>query len=752
MAAIEKYLAENPEAQGKDPQILADYVFQQSGMDESRRDAFNAYFLGEQDKGFFAKAGSAIDTGINTVVGAVKGDAEFPDMGNIQTIGAGNTAKVGMASVFGDDEDYTKALVNANPGSQVTQDKNGNPMLTLADGQQAYINQPGLDAEDVTRFVGKAAAFVPAGAAVIKAAGKGLLTRLGVAGFGAGATDAVMQKAAGRDDIDESQVAMTAILGAGAEAAAIPLGAAVKWAKSKYSNWKGMTPQARGRILATKMQVDDLDQGQLKRLGEWDEAGELVDPNAAVADSEFGYQLTRGQMMPEQTAQQRASQFNQLSKEEKLRSSASGQRFRDVNTGNYARTEQNIDEMSGALSGGQAQAGDQYGAANVVSSKLQEAARAVKSTVDDAYTRAREYPLDFDGDWVTGLQGNVVDRLEKTVDDLVIDEGMTGATAALKVLDSLKDVAKPGVGMPKKPETNEFVKTIVKQAKEQGIDLGDDPILQQIEGMAGELPIPRTGIKHIEQARRRVSRAYDKAANPEDQRAVSLIKNALDEEIDYAIQSGLFQGDGRAITALKEARALNTKYMKKFYSNDEAGKVVQKLLDPAVTPEQTAQYLIGVNGLTKAGASRVVRKYAEAVGKDSEAFNALREMTFLTLVKKPTGELKGHQHLVSALRTAMNGKGQSMMNELFTNAELAKMRRFVNSVDKLVPKGDFARTSGTAERLARFYGNTFQNTPLLGMAQRVMDYLGANQALSMPKPMAPRLPIMEATGATAASN
>lgn len=728
MPGIDAYLKANPSLAGEDPEEIADFVFEtQIAASGADRAEFREYFLGEQP--------GIIKRGFDAVVGAVKGNAEHPELGSMtdyareQMKATGTLQGDGMgdALAFGNDEDAAAAIARAFPDLVAGEDKNGNAMFTMPDGTPAgYVNVPGLEATDVTRAGAKLMSFMPAAkGAQIAGRAKGLLARVSAGAAGAGATDAAMQTAAGRDEIDEAQVAMTAALGAGSEAVAPAAGRAVSAIAKRFGidRWSRLGEKGRAAVMDRQLRSEGVTPEYMKGLDrellikvatERVERGAGTTPESSIARNEFGYQVTKGQSMPSRTSKEEAAKFAQLSKEETLRSGDArvGAPFRRAKEANVNQTDDNIAAIQSSLSGGKAQIDDPLAAAEIVKDGLSEAESSLKARVDDAYAMARDKKVNLYAEAVTDMPARMSSGLDAA--DVVLDDLTPAASNAMKEMERF---------------ASKYQRT------------GEDGIINDVP------------ISAIERQRRRLGRFYDKASTPEDRRAVTILKGQFDDLLDETIDANLFLGDDEALEALKSARNLHREYSVKFRSNDEAGKAVQKMLDIDATPEQISQYMIGVSGLSKAGSARVARKYAEIVGKDSESWDALREMTFLTLARRPSDNTtKGAQALVTTLKRATSGNGSTLVKELYTNAEIAKMKRFATALEQTLPTGDFARSSGTAERILRFYNSGgFRSVPGLGLLMDEIDRLGAVDAFKMPNASSKSLSPLPAAGSYSTS-
>lgn len=128
----------------------------------------------------------------------------------------GYSASQVIPSLFKGDAGVRQRAVEAVPGSKVETDASGAEIVVTPQGERFYVNKPGLDFDDVLRFGGQVASFLPAGRLV---RGATIPARAAQAGAGAAATDVVGQAASGQG-VDATQTATTGLLGAAGQGAA----------------------------------------------------------------------------------------------------------------------------------------------------------------------------------------------------------------------------------------------------------------------------------------------------------------------------------------------------------------------------------------------------------------------------------------------------------------------------------------------------------------------------------------------------
>ena len=120
-----------------------------------------------------------------------------------------------LPSLFKGDAGVRNRALEAVPGSRLETDESGAEIVVTPDGGRFYVNKPGLDVDDVFRFGGQMASFLPAGRLVRGASWGGRALQ---AGAGAAATDAVGQAASGQG-VDPTQVGLSGLAGLGGQAA-----------------------------------------------------------------------------------------------------------------------------------------------------------------------------------------------------------------------------------------------------------------------------------------------------------------------------------------------------------------------------------------------------------------------------------------------------------------------------------------------------------------------------------------------------
>jgi len=122
--------------------------------------------------------------------------------------------------------ELANALKSNIPGSEISQDPEGNPLITFPSGKTFAINKPGLSGQDFAQFASRLLAFIPAGRVVgtgVKQLGKGALA--------AGATETGLQavEAGVGGEFDPGQIALAGAIQPVAQVAIPAIGAAKRF-------------------------------------------------------------------------------------------------------------------------------------------------------------------------------------------------------------------------------------------------------------------------------------------------------------------------------------------------------------------------------------------------------------------------------------------------------------------------------------------------------------------------------------------
>lgn len=603
--------------------------------------------------------------------------------------GAGTGITAAAKDMFGSEKGVAEYLAQQS-GGRVVRAPEGGYGLILPDGSQFRVNEPGMDSADVANVAGNiAAAFLPASWAgrVAQARNIGTIGRVGLQGAAAGAQDAGMHAAVSNGKVDVGRAAISAAGGGLGELAGTGLSAA----GNKLGQLSRMRSGANRREAVNMLADAGIDRPQTNVLAQLAPQVEQVrlgaDPRTALGSAEFGFQYTQGQRLTDA-----AKKHAQLSKEEVLRQSPGGAAaFEGLQSNNLARLGEAVDDIGGRL-GGQPMASPGelvQGSAG----RLRQQADELRGRVDDAYANVRN------ADTVAVSRqtvSSVPDRLRGAVREFDIHPSTT--PGAFRALEQVQAATSHILG-------NKAVNGVTLRA--------------------------------LETQRRILGNAVGGAANPADRAALMAIRREFDGWMDEAIDTALVTGDQAALSQLKQARALRAEFGRRFEGGKDADKFIAGLLDGSRTPEELMNTALGAAQVSKSAAARFIARLRTAANDDPAVMGGLRAAHFARLTRGKDGKSLAPGDILRNIRETEYSNA-SVAKALYTDAEWAEIRRLGNALEPMLAKGDFAKSSGTAERIWRMLMSVLRGgakiIPGVNVATEVLvggkQSLGAKEAIS----------------------
>lgn len=578
-------------------------------------------------------------------------DSDFRDKSGV---GMGDMLWASAKDMFGSRGGAAEYLAGES-GGKVVMDADGTPLVELGDGTRYRMNDAGFDSTDLGNITGNvAAAFLPASwmAKAAQARNIGLGGRAALQGVTAGTTEAALQAGFDNGRVDPMRTSLATVGGAGGEVLGVGLGAIGNRVQGAVRNMTGANNQQAAGMLgelgaeATPEAVKRL----APNLGQLD-AG--ADPKAIMGGSEFGFDYTLGQRLMDGI-----KKFQQTSKEEALRQTPQGSAV-------FGRLrETNAEKLDTALTG----MGEKFGsrAASTPAEMVQGAAGGLKKQADDLSQRiTAAYEAAGEGGR-TAIRADAVatvpTRLRDAVKDMDIHPTLTPATS--RALDQVQEAT--------------------------------SRVLSDIDG--GNV----TGVtlKAMETQRRILNNFVGTAANPTDKRGMMAIKGEFDAWMDDAIDTALASGDPASLAAIKQARGLRAEYGRRFEGKGDADKFIAGLLDGTKTPEELLNVALGSTQVSKAAGSRFIERLRIAAKNDPEVMGSLRGAHFDRLTRGTDGNPLDMGKIIRNVRQSEHSN-ESVVKALYSPQQWAEIKRLADALQPLVAKGDFAKSSGTAERMAR---------------------------------------------------
>ena len=188
-----------------------------------------------------------------------------------------------------------------------------------------------------------------------------------------------------------------------------------------------------------------------------------------------------------------------------------------------------------------------------------------------------------------------------------------------------------------------------------------------------------------------IEKAMSVGGNAAEGRALTMLKNQLNEAYNTAIERGLMFGDQSVIDQLQQSRQIYTKYMgltgqqsSKNASVRAANKILEMITNTEANPKQVVGALFGHNKFAPANAvPTVIRKLKSTLGEGSAEYQEIIGlMKDATLERAFAGTGRSgvtRTNIVNNYKDVF-GKNKAVINELFSKEELAQIAKFRNDV------------------------------------------------------------------------
>lgn len=353
--------------------------------------------------------------------------------------------------------------------------------------------------------------------------------------------------------------------------------------------------------------------------------------------------------------------------------------FADQQKGQIAsaqeRVAQSFDPFNQIVAEGPQEAGQ------AVSRGIQQTAAARKADVNSAYDLARSLPGEVHADAFKDIGTRIKTELTNRSDPVVIDDKLT-------------------------PFASRAIQDIDNRVAQLQIQNRASPV-----GQPSQNAIMGITLNGVDQMRKRLSSFRSDAfgtGNATDGRAVKSVLDAFDNQIDHAINNGLFTGDQRAIQAWNDARAAHSDYRSTFTAqkNDPVGRVIEKITgktnNPAAIPNDVADFLYGSSGVNPNSLNvGVANRVKKILGDQSPEWSAVKQGLFSRLVDPAAGMTDfGSQKITQRLNRFLSGDGVELAQAIFSPQERALMQQYADLHRKLVVPATGANPSQTSTFLA----------------------------------------------------
>lgn len=599
------------------------------------------------------------------------------------------------------------------------QDAYGAPVVVYRgrDGKEAkaYVNQPGLDGEDVGRGIAQAVPYLMTGGPV-GALVKGVGGRVVAGGVAAGATSLAGDTAGmlmGSNETPDLEKASTVAAVAGGTALAAPV---VSGLWRKFVTEPGLFNSTTGQLTpkgAAAAQQAGLDPAALTRELAQDFTAEFARTGstqlgAGVAQRKaFDLPSTRGQLTKDPQA---------LLTEKGMRYGVYGEGSKDIIQGFDRRQAEAIrnaaiGDSTAKLSvaetiapGRSANAGPAILGADLKAG-VQEAAKVAKSAEKEAW--AKVGPLHA----TDAAKAELPAAITAKVGSLPVDETLTPRAASMvKDLETFIKGGAPGV---------------------------ESSVLQ------------RAPVQDVGDMRKRLLTIYKGAADNTDKAAAKAIYDGFNDWIDASAQKAFLSGNPASAAAMRQARDI-TKEMKSVFGErgtdgmrTPGRNVIQNLLDDGATPETIISKLFTTDAGAppKVGTVEALKLMKDGFGKylppdkATAVWNDVGLAAWQRLVMKPSGDLHTptmlHQNIDKFLRSQA-----TVAQTLYTPDTIKLIRQFGSAMKEVAYKDPNPSGSGTAAALyAGQFGQALMRVlgaaegPLAKVASAIMGWSGVKNAI-----------------------
>ena len=659
----------------------------------------NAKSTENEEKGFLAGVGESVTDFFS---GSKR--TEFPDMkeiGEVTSVTVGQSAKIGIGlSITPNMQSQIDIILNAVPGSNAMEDKFGNPIIVMPDGESFYLNKPGASFQDFAQTTTQILSYIPGYSTIAKKFATNVLYRTAAQTAQAGAVTTAQEVAAnalGADNISYDRIALTTGLTAVFEGILGPVGrATIKMFKGNPNYYKVITETAEDGSKVRKVEITPEGYKALKASG--------VDINKMSPDfaEKFFQNIAKG--LDNEVAAVSGKFGIDLATSQAKRNEEGIAALYEASKGTFGKDAQ--DQALSFLRNQEIQVGvglkeliKKFNKGDLTEESLEDFGTSIATTIKNQFKKK--------SDEVTTAY-NAIDK----------DAVFNGSASNVKVLkQSVKKAVEEGTGIldtkltpasvAASKEIDKFVNSFVKKKTSK--------------------KIPLKTFNDFDVLRKKLSGYINAAKNQTDKATAISIKQEYDKFFDDTLDNLLFSSEGTTLlkSNIKKARKLYKEKQDIFGVNpkkgpvtidDPAGKVIQKILmDPDVTGMKTMNYIYGLGTVgRKETSDKIISRLKTVFGVDdavSPRAAALKSKDFAKLrsgmiEKMFNDSIKGGrlntQTLVKNFDFMFN-KNPDIAKALFGKGEIRVLKEFVEEVRKTLKPADLVNPSNTAAGITRAF-------------------------------------------------
>lgn len=667
---------------------------------------------------------------ISQIASAIKGrqDPAYQDVGTVFDQFRGELHNpTANAATFGADDAAMADIIQKNLGDKFIRrerDANGYDVFVTRgpDGQEqrGYVNQPGLDTQDIARTVRGALPFVAVGGGVAgvtrNMAGPfaHLVAKPAAQGASAATTsvagDVASSHQGSEQGISLEKAGFAGLLGTGAELLSPAVGGLARWwrgPKPHINDAGGLTDEAAAAARQAGLDPSQLDTETARQFAIGLNRG--ADPKeiaSMIQTNRFGIPTTKATRTkdPQLSAIEKDIRSGNLGEDAKRIMSEFDVNQRRELQGS-ALTRPNYDEQT-MLRRARNQPGDPY----------KEGMGAMVAPTRTAVTPDDVAP----GRLATSIQDNlkgVQQRGEEAISKAF--EPVGDVTPRPQAFESLPRALKAELGDIR--VTNELTPVATQMVRSlEGYSKGKALVGNQADDFLGQTPL-----RTIVEQQRSLLAMKEAAQNGADRAAAKAIYNGYNNWIDEIADAGLVNGDPAAATALRTARQV-TREVKSLF--DPRGRDIHpaagRILNEIVHRDNNADSIVGklFSGPTSApkdgavDALRAIRKALfdplKSTGKSladpmeaARTWNDIRMAYWSRLVVDSKGNMASPTVAANNISAAMHNH-QGLLGALFEPKEIGVMQQYVRALKQASFKDPNPSGTATALRaLGRNDGN-----------------------------------------------
>ena len=655
----------------------------------------------KKEKGFLAGVGESVTDFFS---GTKK--TEFPEMkeiGEAKDTGADATIALGL-SITPNMQSQIDIILNAVPGSNVMEDRFGNPIIVMPDGESFYLNKPGASFQDFAQTTSQILQYIPGYSTIAKKFANNIVKRTLAQTAQAGAVTSAQEAAAsalGADNIGYDRIALTTGLTAVFEGILGPVGrATIKMFRGNPNYYKLITETAEDGSKVKKIEITSQGYKALEAAG--------IDTKKMSPDfaEKFFQNIAKG-----------------LDSEVAAVSAGSGKFGFDLSASQAKRNDEGIAALYEAAKGAFGKDAQDQALAFLRKQEIDIGVGLKELVKKFNKGELSEESLEELG---ASLSSSIQNQFKKKSDEVATaynaidkDAVFNGSASNVKVLKtSVKQAVKESTGIldskltpasvAASKEINKFVSSFAKKKTSK--------------------KIPTKTFNDFDIVRKKLNGYINAAKNQTDKATAISIKQEYDKFFDDVLDNLLFagkEGDALLKSNIKKARKLYKEKQDIFGVNpkkgpitidDPAGKIIQKILiDPDVTGMKTINYIYGLGKVgQKETGDKIINRLKTVFGVDdavSPRAAALKSKDFAKLrsgmiEKMFNDSIKGGrlntQTLVKNFDTIFN-KNPDIAKALFGKGEIRVLKEFVEEVRKTLKPADLVNPSNTAAGISRIF-------------------------------------------------